>query len=177
MNVQDYQQYYQSNAMLLQKLEEENLFLSHRFQDLIKVLDYIVTLYEGSNKIEEDFEVIFEVGYVFLFHQFEDFKNYFTSYLESDYVLLKKYDTLINYTLYLDDLYQVLQDKDNFTEEQKKVFLNVQTSIEDILKNKAEVTETTFEEFNDSLEEVLLHTTDTITTLEVFEQIIEELAL
>lgn len=177
MNVQDYQQYYQSNAMLLQKLEEENLFLSHRFQDLIKVLDYIVTLYEGSNKIEEDFEVIFEVGYVFLFHQFEDFKNYFTSYLESDYVLLKKYDTLINYTLYLDDLYQVLQDKDNFTEEQKKVFLNVQTSIEEILKNKAEVTETTFEEFNDSLEEVLLHTTDTITTLEVFEQIIEELAL
>lgn len=163
--------------MLLQTLEEKDFLLAHRFQDLTKVLDYIVTLYEGSKKIEEDFEVIFEVGYVFLYHQLEDFKNYFSMYLDSDYTLLKQYDTLINYTLYLDDLYQVLQDKDSFSEEQKKVFLNVQTTIEEILKNKSTVTETTFEEFNNSLEEVLLHTTDTITTLEVFEQIIEELAL
>lgn len=177
MNVQDYQHYYQSNAMLLQRLEQEDFLLSHRFQDLIKVLDYIVTLYEGSKKIEEDFEVIFEVGYVFLYHQFEDFKNYFSTYLNSDDELLKQYDTLINYTLYLDDLYQVLQDKNSFTEEQKQVFLKVQTTIEDILKDKSLVTDETFDAFNDSLEEVLLHTTDTITTLEVFEQIIEELAL
>lgn len=177
MNVTDYQKYYQANAQLLQTIEQMNLLLAQRFVDLTKVLDYIVTLYEGKSAIEEDLEVIFEVGFVFFFQQLEDLKIFFEDYLSSDYQLLKKYDLFIHYGLYLDDVYQVLQDKGYIKEEQKKVFLHIHTQIEDILKEKKEADESLLDTFNLQLELSVGETKDVVTTLEIYEQIIEELAL
>ena len=107
----DYKSYLQANENLFQLIDDNSPVLHDRFHDVIIVLNYICTLEEESEPVEEEFEVIFETGFSYLHEQLETIKIYYKNYLKENLNDFKKYENAINYILMLDDFTEALKEK------------------------------------------------------------------
>lgn len=175
INVQDYKAYVKQNYNFLELLRENNSYIYERLNDVLKVLGYIELLVDDETKVNEDLEVIFEVGFSYLHEQLEEIKVYYNTYFKKDYPLFRQYEQFINYSLYLDDLEEVLKEKKLYTIDTKKAIDEIAAEIENVLVNKFEPNKDLFEKFNNLIEANV--PIGTLTTLEIFGMIVEELTL
>lgn len=175
INITDYKAYIQANYNFLELLRENNSLIYDRLNDLLKVLGFIELLADQNKQIEEELELIFEVGFSFLHEQLEEIKIYYNTYFKKNLIKFKEKELLINYYLYINDLEDTLKEKDLFRDEIKGAFSEIKDDIELCLKDKKEHTIEVFDGYNQIIEQYV--PTGTLTTLEIFAMIVEELEI
>jgi len=175
INIKDFKSYFLQNYEFIELLRENNSLVYDRLQDLFKILGFIELMVDENKEVEEELEVIFEVGFSYLHEQLEEIKLYYNNYFNGDFLIFKKYEKFINYILYLNDLVEVLKEKAIFTDLTKKVIDDIYNGIESILTNKSKIDEKVIDKYNALLEQNV--PVGTHTTLEIYGMIIEELAI
>ncbi|NLD25904.1 MAG: hypothetical protein GX661_00935 [Acholeplasmataceae bacterium] len=173
INLEDYKSYLLQNYNLLEDLKASKSLIFDRFADVLKVLGFIEERVERYQKIEEEFEVIFEVGFSYFYEQLEEVKNFIHLYFQKDLVSLKKYEELINYNLYLTDLTETLKEKSQYTADTKTTILQILEEIETIVSERREFNDEILHKFNNMLQEYV--PVGTQSTQEIFALISEEL--
>ena len=175
----DYKNYYGNNLELINNLKNNKFSIYERLREVIYVLDFICDNYDlyKNHESSVDFEDIFEVGFSYFHSEFEQIKIYYETYLNKDIILLKRYDPLINLSLYVDDFVETLKEKDYFTSVREKTLKEVLQNIEDIIMNKKEWTDDDLEGFNVQVSSCVPFKVDIITTQEIFLKIAEEIMI
>lgn len=174
--INDYKGYIKANKKFFDILSDNNSMIYDRFSDISKVLGYIELMYD-TNKVDEDLETIFESGYSYFYNQMETVKLIYFNYFNSNYEEFSKYEVLINYYLYLEDLLDTLSD------DGKTVNKNVKEGIDKIIK-KIDTTlmqhlsysDKMLEDINCEINQLPIKNAP-LTTQEVFAMIAEELDL
>lgn len=175
ININDYKSYIHANYNFIELLRENNSLVYDRLSDLLKVLGFIELLYDQKKPIEEELELIFDVGFSFFHEQFEEIKLYYSTYFKRNFLKFMENELLINYTLYLDDLEEVLKEKKIYDNEIDNSFKEIKQEIDDILRSKKTISIDTLNRYNEIIE--LLVPVGTLTTLEIYAMIVEELQI
>lgn len=175
INIQDYKAYMKGNYNFIELLRENNSLVYDRIRDLIKVLGYIEFQYDQNKPIDEELKVIFEVGFSFFHEQLEEIKIYYNTYFKRDLSKFLQHELLINYALYLSDLIEVLKEKNMYKEEIRVAFGEILEDIEKTLRGEKKETIKAFNRYNEIIETFV--PVGTLTTLEVFAMIVEELQI
>lgn len=175
LNIKDYKLYLKNNKKFLQMLSDKQSIVFDRLDDLFKVLDHIAKLIGKKKPLEEGMDLIFEVGFSYLHEQIEEIKLYYNFYFNDDYEKFKEHEVLINYSLYLDDLEDVLKEKDTYDAETQEVFDLIKEEIDELLANNKKLPPKILQRFNQYVEELV--PVGTLTTLEIYAMIVEELQI
>jgi len=175
IDLKDYKAYMRDNDSFLDMLRRNDSLVYDRLRDLIKVLGYVEFLVDQGKKVEEELEFIFEVGFPFFHEQLEEIKIYYNKYCNKDYTKFKKYELLINYSLYIYELIDALKERKKYTNEAKKAFGEIQEEIEDIILNNKEEDPELLDRYNNIIESYV--EVGTLSTLEIFGLIVEELQI
>lgn len=175
INISDYKSYIHGNYNFIELLRENNSLVYDRLSDLLKVLGFIELLDDQKKPIEEELELIFDVGFSFFHEQFEEIKLYYNTYFKRNFLKFQENELLINYTLYLDDLEEVLKEKKLFDNEVGISLQEIKEDIDDILRGKKDITIDTFNRYNEIIEQYV--PVGTYTTLEIYAMIVEELQI
>lgn len=172
---EDFKKWYEQNEEFLTHLFNHNSLVFDRINDVIKVLTFIITM--DKKDISDDLDFIFDVGYAYLYNRVMEIKFYIEKYFKNDMHHFLRYEELINYTMYLDDLKEVLVEKDKYTDFVKEGFEEIANRIEDIIDSKKHFQSEIIDEFNSILLSVLPNNEQLFTTPEIFMQIAEELQI
>lgn len=175
INISDYKSYIHGNYNFLELLRGNNSLVYDRLSDLLKVLGFVELLVDQNKKIDEELEVIFEVGFSYFHEQFEEIKLYYNNYFKKDYHKFKEHELLINYALYLDDLEEVIKEKKLYKAEVAKSFSEIKEEIDAILRGKLSHSIDNFNKYNLIIEQYV--PVGTLTTLEIYAMIVEELQI
>jgi len=175
VNISDYKSYIHANYNFLELLREGNSLVYDRLSDLLKVLGFVELMVDQNKPIEEELELIFDVGFSFLHEQFEEIKLYYNMYFKRNFLKFKENELLINYTLYINDLEEVLKEKKIYDNEVSNSFGEIKDEIDSILRGNQDITIDTFNKYNEIMEQLV--PVGTLTTLEIYAMIVEELGL
>lgn len=175
INYKDYLQYIQENKPLLKVLGDNDSLVYNRIKDAISVLDIISKQAKEYNKLDESIEIIFEVGFIYIHEQLELIKIYYNDYFKKDYFLFKQYERAIYYVLFLDDLCEVLDEKEYLTDERKDYFTKISSEIEEKIRDRKELTDSLFEKLEIGISSHLPRNIEIYTNEMIFADIIEEL--
>jgi len=171
----DYKSYLSANDKLFEIIDEHIPVLHDRFHDVIIVLNYICTLEDNNEPIEEELEVIFETGFSYLHEQLEIIKIYYKNYLNEKLEDFLKYDKAINYILFLDDLTETLSEKNLLTDSAEKAFIELGKKLDKIIMNKENFTNEDIDTINAIVDSHIAHTDEVYTTDYIFSLIVDEL--
>lgn len=175
VNITDYKSYIHANYNFLELLRENDSLVYDRLSDLLKVLGFVELLVDQNKPLDEELKVIFEVGFSFFHEQFEEIKIYYNTYFKRDFLKFREHELLINYNLYMDDLEEVLKEKNLYDNELANAFGEIKEDIDNILRGKNAITLDTLNKYNETIE--LYVPVGTLTTLEIFSLIVEELQI
>lgn len=175
----DYKYYSENNRELINNIKNNNFVLYERIKHVIYSLDFIAENYEKYEHHESavDFEDIFEIGFSYLHSELEQIKVYYANYLNNDFILLRKYDPLINLLLYIDDFIETLKEQEYYTKKREDTLKKVYSKIDNIVTEKLEWSEEEFNHFNDEILSCVPYRVDITTTPEIFEKIAEEIMI
>lgn len=171
---EDFKKWYDQNEEFLTHLFKHNSLVFDRINDVIKVLTYVITM--DKKDISDDLDFIFDVGYAYLFNRVMEIKFYLEKYFKNDIDAFLHFESLINYTMYLDDLKEVLVEKEKFGDSVKEGFDEIAARIEEIISKKKHFEPDIIDEFNVILLSVLPND-NFLTTPEIFIQVAEELQI
>ncbi len=171
--LEDYKKWYARKEDFLNHLFHHNSILFHRFENVIKVLNFIETLSE--EEMNEDYEVIFDCGYSYLFSTISEMELYLEKYFHQNFHRFLEYELIINYSFYLSELKAVLEEYEVFTSDVQKEFNQVLEEIDDIVSHKKKFTEELVASYDARILSTFAYSKDYITTPEVFDRIAEEL--
>ncbi|MDD3999348.1 MAG: hypothetical protein PHX62_00430 [Bacilli bacterium] len=173
INLDDYKAYLLENKIFLDALKDHHSLIYERLEDVFSVMEYIENQVEKHERVEEEYEIVFEFGFSYLHGQIEEIKNLFNLYFKKDFLGFKKYDALINYHLYLCDLEETLKGLSLYSEQAKTAIFNIYEEIETILSEKKEIDYEILTKFNQTLEEFV--STGTFSNQELFAMMKEEI--
>ena len=169
--ISDCKAYIKDNSIILNTLKNNNFISYERFIDPLNIIKHINKKYDNNEKIDEDYITIYYQAFTYLYNCLETFKIYYKNYFNQTITRIKKYDLLINYILYLDDLIEQSED------ESLKGFLLAESNKleKKIIENK----EYTIEELNDLDDKLYIHISekDLFSSQEIFGLIAEEMGL
>lgn len=171
----DYKSYLQANENLFQLIDDNSPVLHDRFHDVIIVLNYICTLEEESELVEEEFEIIFETGFSYLHEQLETIKIYYKNYLKENLNDFKKYENAINYILMLDDFTEALKEKNLLHEEIETAFTDLGKKLDQIIMKKENFTDEDIDYINATIDAYIAQNDGIYTTDYIFSLIVDEL--
>ena len=77
----DYKKWYAQKEDFLNHLFHHDSIIFHRFENVIRVLNFIETLDE--KEINEDYEVIFDCGFSYLFSTVSEMELYLDKYFNN----------------------------------------------------------------------------------------------
>lgn len=177
IDLTEYKEYMSQNSDFIKMLKDNDSLIYNRYEDIIKTISYIDFLVEKYTNVEEEYETFYEVGFGFLYNQLEEVKIYYKNYFNSDYEEFKKYESVMIYALYADDLKETLIEEDLYNQTFKDAYDKLSEAVEEVLQNKLEVTDSLFDKLNAILETGVRYKRRVFTTTEVFAQIVEELEL
>lgn len=175
INIEDYKAYLYQNHNFIELLKENNSLIYDRLEDVFKVLNFIELMVDASKPLEEELEIIFEVGFSYLHEQIEEIKVYYHRVFNNNYSLMQKYESLINYSLYLSDLEEVLKEKNLYNEQTGNTINSVIEKIEKTIMDQQNFEEDIYDHFNHMLEQNI--NANVLTTLQIYGLIVEELAI
>lgn len=177
INVEDYKGYYKDNYDFYSMLSKKQSMIFDRLDDFFRVLGYIEMLVDVEKKVDQELEIIFETGFGYLHEQTEQLKTYYNDYFKQNYKKFEAYAPLINYSLYLDDLTEAMQEKGYLSKKANEVIKEVAEEIEDILINQRKFTDEEIEGYNIKIQEITGGKKELYTTQEIFAMVVEELQL
>lgn len=106
----EYTGFRKDNEKLLSNLKKDKTAIYDYFLDTFKVLGHIELL-SNTTGVDSDLEDIFDIAFPFLFENFEDLKAILEGMFNNDYKEFIKYDKIIVYYLFLEDLQLSLEDE------------------------------------------------------------------
>lgn len=175
MNIyEDYINYMSEHNELIEKLYSTNSQVLLCIDDIVKVCDFIYQLTQKEEEISDEIAQIFEIGFGYLVNAITDLETYYNEYLENDIVLFNNYNTLMIYSILIEDFKSYLLSNDEYYEEIKKEIENMQDTIDQIICNKKEYSDSFLKELTDKLER-LDFDKEFKPTYTVFSMILEEL--
>ena len=169
----DYKKWYAQKEDFLNHLFHHDSIIFHRFENVIRVLNFIETLDE--KEINEDYEVIFDCGFSYLFSTVSEMELYLDKYFNNNFHRFLEYELLINYSLYVNKLKSVLEEYEVMNKDIQKEFSAVLEEIDDIVINKKKFDNEIVDKFDAQILSTFTYSKEYITTPEVFDRIAEEL--
>ena len=141
---------------------------SYRFDAPIVIIDYITKMYNKKNNIDDELQNILENCFSYLYEFLEILSIFQKNYFSNSFKEMSQYDTLINNTLYLEDILSIIK-----SDELADNINSLLNSYEHIMMVKDKYDDSLFEK----IESLLLEYNDDklFSQQEVFEMIVEEL--
>lgn len=173
----DYRAYVCDSKQLIDALKENNSVLISRLSDVFKVLDHIVSLERLKKTISEELEVIFETGFSYIHEELEIIKIYYNNYFDKSITDLLKYESAINYLLYLEDLTEALSEKGKLTKDLKLKLEEIINSLDKKIQNKESIDENELSDYDLFIETNILTCDNIYTTDYIFSLILEEMGI
>jgi hypothetical protein len=169
----DYNSWIKENKTFLNKLANHNSLLYDNLNDVVKVVDYI----NSGKPVPKDIDskLFFDTGYAYLNTTVSELKLYLEKYFNNDIHILLEYESLIFYSLYLDEIKMLIIDQNKYTETIKAEFDRILQEIEDTLSQRRPFSDDMITDFNIALESVLPKDVTYITIPEIFFRAAEEL--
>lgn len=171
----DFRKWYEKNEHFLNHLFHHNSIVFDRLNDIVRVLLFILDL--DKKEISDDLDFTFDVGYAYLYNRVSEIELYLEQYFKNDLHQFLKYEELINYALYLDDLVEVLKEKEIYSEFVREGIEEIASRVEEIIQKKKQFKSEIIDEFNAILLSVLPSHEELLTTPEIFMRIAEELQI
>ena len=143
---------------------------SYRFDAPIVIIDYITKMYNKKNNIDDELQNILENCFSYLYEFLEILSIFQKNYFSNSFKEMSQYDTLINNTLYLEDILSIIK-----SDELADNINSLLNSYEHIMMVKDKYDDSLFEK----IESLLLEYNDDklFSQQEVFEMIVKELNL
>lgn len=175
----DYKNYISDNKEILNLLEQNNSILYYHLKDVIYVCNYISDFFKKNKESSEteDLEVIFETGFKYLYEQLEQINIYYDKFFNKDYFLFKRYELLVSYTLYIDDISESLSEKEYLTSHRKNILSTLAKDIDKIIVEKASWNDADIDKFNEIINSCLPNNVEILTTEDIFASIAEEIEI
>lgn len=166
----DCNSYINSKSSFIKDIEKNLPDTSYRFVAPIKIISYANNIVKSKKGIDQDLQNIIEHSFTYLYENIELLNVFYEKYFNKTFSVMKKYDQLINYILYLEDVSYVLNN-----EKKSKEIDAIIKQYESILITKNSYDESLFDNispFLDSLSKKQLYSQQ-----EIFEMVVEELNL
>ncbi len=178
MNIyEDYVNYMGECQELIEKMLETSSSIYYVISDVIKVCDYVYQEYSKNNKLDEDLEEIFEVGFGYISNVLGDLKTYFEDYYNKDIDAFNYYAELMLYSVYIDDYKGHLEVRDLLNNDIEKELNDLSSKIDNILINKKQYDESLVLLIDAKIGQLQLKDDDYKTVYNVFQMIAETLEL
>lgn len=172
--IADCKNYLKQNEEFLDLLKKNHSLVYDFIDDVIKVLNYVIN---NENKIDDDLSLIFDSGYAYLYQKLEIIKAIYRKYFNNDYNVFKQYEQLVNYYMFVEDMIEVLEEKDLYSEKIRIEAESILNEIEDMFLSHTKSSLTLLSSFDERIGSVAPIHDKLFTTTEVFALIVEELAL
>lgn len=115
--INEYQSWLSENKSFYDKLKSHKSILHTRFYPIYEVLQHLYNEYKDE-EVDEDVEKIFQVGLEYINLQFFNCKIYLEKSFKKDFHEFLKYDRVINYLLFIEDLkYELTEQKIDYNKE------------------------------------------------------------
>ncbi len=173
--INDYKNWIVSKKHLLHHLEHHDSIIISKVENVIKTLNFISSLKEED--LNEDYSVIFDCGYSYIYQVVSEIELYLNKYFDNDMHQFLKYELLINYSLYLNDLKEALIENESFSSELNNEMKAINNNIDNILLSKRDFTEKVLDDYDNRLMSILSTDEVILTTPEVYDRIYEELQI
>ncbi|MCF7924357.1 MAG: hypothetical protein K9L64_04520 [Candidatus Izimaplasma sp.] len=122
--IKEYQSWLVENNDFYHKIKSHKSSLYTRFYPIYEVLQYLYNEYKDE-EFDEDIEKIFQVGLEYINLQFFNCKIYLEKTFDNDFHEFLKYDQVINYLLFIEDLkYELSEQKINYDKEALDTLVN-----------------------------------------------------
>lgn len=108
----DYAAWKLENQQILEKFQENNNVIYEKLEPVYIVLNHIYDMVVEGEELDEDFGIIFEVGFNYLNSQFEVIKIYFESLFQKNCDDFFDFGELILYLMYIYDVRTDLESND-----------------------------------------------------------------
>lgn len=137
--LKEYFSWYKENKNFYEDLKSHESILHTRLSPVYDVLYYIFDEYKENNMIDSDIDKIMQVGLEYIHQQFFTCKLYYEKFFDNDFHMFLKYDQVISYILFLEDLkYEFAEQNIDFNEDK---FDDLVEYLELIISNKDKVPE------------------------------------
>lgn len=171
----DFRSWYLENADLFEHLHGHNTILFSHIKDIIDSLAIISDMQEVD--IDSDLETIFDTGYAYLYNYVSILKNYLNNCFDNNFHRLLDYDTVLSYIFYVNDLKELLVEKDKYSDEIRLEFEDVLTTLEDILVNKKKYDDEFIKKIDNRLLLIMSNEEDFLTVPEIFTNVRDRLKI
>lgn len=136
MNIyDDYASYLDECTEIINTMKASNSPLLLIINDVMSVTDYIYTKYTKKQKLDEDTEEIFSLGFSYLSSVLSDIKTYYDDYFDKSVEKLNKYAPLIINLIMLNDFKDFLDVEDLMNDDIQKEIEDLAFKIDGILAN------------------------------------------
>ena len=169
----DYEYWYKENKALFEHLEHHNSLIMNRYKDIFEVLNYIKDI--DPKLIDADYELIFSEGFAYIYDRINYLKAFLNTNFIGDLHLFLKYEELIGYYLYLEDILEAYEREEKDIALVDKTFEEIQKDIMDIINSRKPFSASTIEEYERKVTGCVYSNSGIVTTPEVFMRINEEI--
>ena len=172
--VNDFKSWVKENEELINFLKENDSLIMARYNDIMMVLSY---LSKKEENLDADLSVIYDFGFSYIYDRFDYIKEFIKTYFDGDRVEFLKYEQLINYYIYLEDLHDVIEEREMDVALYQKRLDAIAKEIIEVIKERIEFNDQLVDKFNMMLDSAFPSKADLSTTPEVFSQILDELII
>ncbi len=134
--LKDYASWKIENHELLDTLNKNDNLIYERLEPIYLVLEHIYDLACDQSEIDEDYEAIFQIGFNYLFSQFNVIKIYYESLFNSNCNDFVRYSEMMVFLLYIFDIRTDLENQG--IESSLEALNDVETYIENMIMERRE---------------------------------------
>lgn len=176
IDLKDFKEYFRDNYQFLLTMKKKWKILFSSFDDAIVILQLIEDQVDSKIALSDELETIFNISFNYFYEQLEFVKLVYNRYLKKDDNLLKKYEKMISYSIYLYDIEDTLKEKNKLTDEIEDALSAVQKDIENNLEHNKDYNDETLDKYNDLIDP---HIGDkrVYSSLEIFAMIRDEIKI
>lgn len=173
--IDDYKKWFEKNSDFLNKLYRQGSILYDRIEDVVALMNVLCDerwaslLFNKDIDQFEDVEKLFELGYNFLYERVNEIQYYLKYNFNDDIKELKKYESLINYTFYIDELLEALEDRKELYDKVSKELKPIQEKLDTIITNKENYNIDILDEYNLIISSVVPDDTELYTIVDIFQ--------
>ncbi len=173
--IQDYIKWYSKNSEFLDKLYKNGSILYDRIEDVVGLMNIISDdrwsglLFNPEIDQFEDVEKLFELGYNFLYDRVNEIQYYLKYNFSDNIEELKKYESLINYSFYIDEILDAVKENKELYEVISKELEPIQDKLDAIITNKKTFNIEVLDEYNIIISSLIPSDAEVYTIVDIFQ--------
>lgn len=137
MNIyEDYANYIDDCSEIIQTMNDTKSPLLLIINDVMEVTEYIYQKYNKKEKLSEDLEEIFSLGFSYLSTVLSDIKVYYEECLDKNIELLNKYSSVIISIVMLNDFGDFLDGEERINDDLKEEIEKLMFKLDGIVSNQ-----------------------------------------